>query len=695
MSFRRESEPSWHVPASVGAALAPVGPLRSDAVQLRPDVQAAVSAANAARAPTKSVSLHAGPRFAPQYKTSMPLSTTLDLDAMFAAKATAMSQSGCCDELTGAEFAYEREDDMCATDGKEKGYLRQGADALGRGFVRGAGYVGGGAVRGAVKGAKATIRGAGAAVQGVRALPGKTRTALDAEAKKRSKLDKFDLMPFAIVPAVAVADGVAVVDAEKAQEEPEGGVAADVDAVNATEDGPGPVPAAVAQPAPVPLYKQCIIAAPHKVYQNGSFQIGEGKGLLDHPPFVMPFGVDGSRPVLLNETERRIQALNEKEGKQQTNGKDQKAEKTRQELSAQYKAQAARERCSNTRASLLQGGVVYPVAMARAASEQLALLRQNVRTSGATERDLNLSGILGYMMCVPHGQYPWGIDAATAVIIEDQLKQLSLTRGDINQGTRIKPDFPHMVEYGNKYPSSDASIKSITGFVALPLPPASRDDGGIDYLQTFADPPNRPSFEKHNCSEPDPSRAPPRDSSRPMMVPVTEENLRKGYSHVLYPVHVQTRAHDDATTPIKSADLPAVCWGGHPIFVPNDNVKFPNTAEFRNSMLGERTATAKYGSHTPSNDLFNYKVVVDNELRSLANMGQAFLDPPKEGKPRTDHFDLLLAWSAMTFGHGVNTLAAAKFAKSSNVTAALKEMLAATATGSSIVVDDVLDLPPL
>lgn len=692
MSRRRESEPSRHVPASVGAALAPVGPLRSDAVQLRPDVQAAVSAANAARAPTKSVSLHAGPRFAPQYKTSMPLSTALDLDAMFAAKATAMSQSGCCDELTGAEFAYEREDDMCATDGKEKGYLRQGADALGRGIFRGAGYVGGGAVRGAVKGAKATIRGAGAAVQGVKALPGKTRTAIDAEAKKRSKLDKFDLMPFPIVPAVT--EVATVVDTEKTQDEPAADTVADVE-VEKTDGEPDLVPAAVAQPAPVPLYKQCIIAAPHKVYQNGSFQIGEGKGLLDHPPFVMPFGVDGSRPVPLNETERRIQALNEKAGKQQTNGKDHKAEKTRQEASAKYVEQAAREYCSNTRASLLQGGVVYPVAMARAASEQLALLRQNVRTSGATERDLNLSGILGYMMCVPHGQYPWGIDAATAVIIEDQLKQLSLTRGDINQGTRIKPDFPHMVEYGNKYPSSDASIKSITGFVALPLPPASRDDGGIDYLQTFANPPNRPSFEKHNCSEPDPGRAPPLDSSRPMMVPVTEEILRKGYSHVLYPVHVQTRVHGDATNPIKSADLPAVCWGGHPIFVPNDNVKFPNTAEFRNSMLGERTATAKFGSHTPSNDLLNYKVVVDNELRSLAKMGQAFLDPPKDGKPRTDHFDLLLAWSAMTFGHGVNTLAAAKFAKSSNVTAALKEILAATATGSSIVVDDVLDLPPL
>jgi len=112
MSFRREQPRALPLaaPAPVAAAaasMAPMGALRSDATQLRPDVAPPSG-------PTRSVSLHVGESFRPKRATrarattseafrdaticggrrcfrvrpgtTMPLSTTLDLDAMFAAR---------------------------------------------------------------------------------------------------------------------------------------------------------------------------------------------------------------------------------------------------------------------------------------------------------------------------------------------------------------------------------------------------------------------------------------------------------------------------------------------------------------------------------------------------------------------------------------------------------------------------------
>lgn len=616
---------------AVREQLTPRGPLRSDAVALHQSVRLATGAA-----PTRSVPLHAGPKFVPQRAATHHTRTVLDLDAMFAAKAEEMAATECC------EGEEEEADIGLKVPGIFKNKLlpsKESRDAAAAKAAELRGKAAAAAKQGAVY-AAGKVKGAARAAPGKLAAGaveayGKTRIAMDARAKKNAKLHKFDMKIF---PIPAVAMGTPAPPMDKAEEE---------------------------TPS---LYATSIIAVLHKEHtkgktNKGSFKVRKGDQLSE-PLVVTPFGLKG--PVVIPPTQTEIDLARKKEklAKYEAEGQSGKA-KTKQaevaklqaQLDAETEGAKAQDNCADR-----SGGGVYSKELIEAFSAQLKMV-QGASVAGG-ESVSNLSAILGFAMCHRPGTLPWGLDGegmTTAIALEAELARLAKTKEEIRDGPVLEKDVPYMVEYGNRYPASAgsaASMKSIVAFVALPLPPSDSM-----MLERFEG-----NFHRQPCYADDPN-----DPNRPIMkgkyhdgdstINLKPQQLRGAFSHVLYPVHVQTR-DDKSNVSLQTA---VVHWGCHPIFVPRDGYdKGAVDRAFRVDVMGERIVSEGF-SGKPSLDLLNYRVVYGDSLKPMAEVG-------KETPPA--HMDLLLAWSAMTLGHGINNFSKTMIPVSDGTRKALKELLA-------------------
>ena len=130
---------------------------------------------------------------------------------------------------------------------------------------------------------------------------------------------------------------------------------------------------------------------------------------------------------------------------------------------------------------------------------------------------------------------------------------------------------------------------------------------------------------------------------------LTSKQLRRAFSHMLYPVHVTMK--DD------QKDATVVHWGSHPIFVPreetDDDVVNDN---FRAQRMGERRLQLTPAGKTmlstrssPSRDILNYRVVHEGGLFPIADAEVSRDMPPV-------HLDMLVAWTARKLGYGLNAV---------------------------------------
>lgn len=664
MSTRREGLPLSLQPSSAAAArpglhpqLTPCGPLRSEAVALRPEVRL-----GAAAGPTRSVSLHAGPKFVPQRAATHHhhhhhhATTALDLDAMFAAKAstTVAMETG---HLDGGE---DMADVGWGVQDAKNFFARRTAPKESRAAAKAKAAEPAGKKSRAAAAADAVARGAAAVVR-------RTRNAMDARAKKNARLDKFDMEPFDIPQNALVAPVAPMEGAEEEQ-----GLVREPGVVYAEPKAPG---------APA-MYSKSVIAVLHKEHTKdvdgtGTFKVRKG----DQPLVLTPFGLERPKDFPPTQTEIVLQRskakLLEYEQAGQTalvKTKQAEVDKLEAQLKRENEAAKVQDNCA------ARSRAHYSKELIEAFSAQLRMLKSTTATGG--ESLSNLSAILGFAMCHSPGVRPWGLNGEndrTADELEKRLIELAKTKEEIQDpnGPLFEKDVPYTVQYGNRYPVPPAdAMKSIVAFVALPLPPKT-----ANMLEQVQD-----NFHRQPCYADDLQKV--RDDTLPIdevlkskyhpgksIVRLEEEEIRGAFSHVLYPVHVQTRSENRQTL-----DTAVVHWGSHPIFVPRDEYGSIVPKDFRADGLGERILTEGIDSK-PSADLLNYRVVAGDRMDHLMPVAEVGAETPPQ------HMDLMLAWSAMTLGHGINNLAKTKIPVSDGTREALKKLLALSTGEPS-------DMPP-
>lgn len=284
--------------------------------------------------------------------------------------------------------------------------------------------------------------------------------------------------------------------------------------------------------------------------------------------------------------------------------------------------------------------------------------------------DENLKALLGFMMMGPEGEPPRAdfVSAATVDGIEAQLKNLALTRDDVKTASELEKGTPYMVPYSNEYEGEVVStLKSVSAFVALPFPPIKeRKDGGDPLKMLATNYIRQPAWNQTD----DPSGPDTRyqlkykNSNEPRYIPdakdkLTSKQLRRAFSHMLYPVHVTMKDdHKNATV---------VHWGSHPIFVPreetddgvvNDNFRAQRMGERRLQMTpAGKTILSKWSS--PSRDILNYRVVHESVVHKSGGLESVLFpiaDAEMSHKMPPVHLDMLVAWTARKLGYGLNAV---------------------------------------
>ena len=612
--------------ASTGAQLAaPAGGLRSDAVALRPEVQAAINRRAMQQKPPTSVYLHDGPAFAPQYPSVAAAPARLDFDGLVAARGAATAD--CC---TG----YPAELAEVATDAKSLlARAKKGAGKL----YKGAGEL---AKKAAANAPSVVLPGAPALL--LPTMPSKQElvdkyatakaavdTRLEKGVEKASKMDKFNRKAFTVGEG-SLQTTAFVVSMKKKHNGAGGG--------------------------------------------EGAFLIGSqsGKATFVQEDPIHPFR---------HNTPPKDMYMPKPEGEAKLN-KLHKArlKKAGDEHTSDY--------CNPTgKNPTYSDSLLYKYG---------AQFHSLAGASGFTP------DAMGFCMTLAPGSLPWGMDLLPEEIsgaVLEGVQSLVLTpeevannavdqatKGDTEMGmsgagagagtqqisaldpSGVTPYLQHHDFYYPKVsattPTSASAMKPVSGMVVLSITPTlakgmfTTDHGSGDEVARVEKNPcmdvlDLPEAERAaaNAELAKMNMADKQDRAKYLMPLVlrdgkhmahikSPEVLMGLYSAIVYQVHVKADG--------------SLLWGGHPIFVPQDEpippASVPAHVSGPNSLLRERTLTIM-GALTRSADLLNYRMVFGMELQRVDRMA---------GEADPVHIDLKLAWVTMVLGHGMTMLAKSK-----------------------------------